>query len=58
MSLAIDEIRYCYSLNRSKEKWYLKARTNSSSLVEVLASSHNGIYKDIIVITDNKEFDP
>ena len=55
LSLGINEIKYCNGLSKVEWKWNLRARTNSLSLIEGLASSYKGMYKDIIVITGNVE---
>lgn len=57
LSVGLDEIKFCYSLKRSEGKQILKAKVNSPSLVEALASSHKGIYKDIIEIIGVMELD-
>lgn len=58
LTLGIKKIKYYYSIGRMEDKWNLKARPSSPSLIEGLASSHKGMYSDIIVIIGNVELDP
>lgn len=50
LSLGIEEIKYCYSISQVEKNWNLRAKPNFPSFIEGLASSHKGMYKDIIVI--------
>ena len=52
------EIKHCYGLIQFEGKWNLKARVNSTSLVESLSTSHKGMYEDFVVITSVMELDP
>lgn len=52
LSLDFDVIRYCYSfsLNQDDRRWNLKAKVNSSFLVEAFPDSHKYMYDDIVII--------
>lgn len=58
LNLGINEIKYCYSIGLTDEKWNLKARPHSPSIVEGLSSSYKGYYNDIVGIMGDVEPDP
>lgn len=58
LNLGLNEIKYCYSLGLFEDKWNLKVRPYSYSLIEGLPSSHKGYYADVIIITGVVELDP
>lgn len=51
LHLVLNEIKYCYSLGIFEDKWNLRVRPHSPSLVEGLTFSHKGYYNDVIIIT-------
>lgn len=49
-SLGLEELKFCYSLNRQTYGYSLLARNNAPSLVLDLPNSHKGTNDDVVIL--------
>lgn len=57
LRLGLNEIKYYHILSEVEDKWNLRAKPTSPSIIKGLASSHKRMYNDVVVITRNIEPD-
>lgn len=58
LTLGLKEIKYCYNFSLVDDKWNLRAKATSPSIIKGLASSHKGMHNKIVIITGNVDPDP